>query len=147
MNRHASPSPGSVKAARRLLQRSGLSGGEIAPEVARAALGRACSAVSRNLRDAMGDDGCAALLGRALALAEARHGVLASVRHVNGRGISLDGLSAAIEAHGVVTVAAAIEAMLAALLDVLGRLIGEDMAVRLMDPEALPRAGGGERAP
>ena len=36
-------------------------------------------------------------------------------------------------AHGVTAVTAAIEALLAALLDILGRLIGGDMATRLID--------------
>jgi hypothetical protein len=49
--------------------------------------------------------------------------------------IQRDAVLASIDVHGIVAVRAAIEALVAALIDVLARLIGEDMAIRLIDPE------------
>ena len=93
----------------------------------------------------MGVDGSTALLARALARTEVDHPVLKTVTHLNGNGISLDGVSASIDAHGVAAVTAGVEALLAALVDVLSRLIGEDMTARLLELDAPParsRTGG-----
>lgn len=113
-----------------------------------AALERASVRVFANLCDSVGDDGCAALLTRALARTESDHPALKDFRKLNHGGMHLDGIVASVEARGVAPVMAAIEALLAALLDVLGRLIGEDMAMRLLDHDlagASP-AGGRETA-
>lgn len=106
--------------------------------MAGADLQRTCLRVVENLRDAMGEDGCTALLARALARTEHDHPALKDIRRLNNGGIHLDGVMASIEAHGAAPVTAAIEAMLAALIDVLGRLIGEDMALRIIDQD-VPR--------
>ena len=68
--------------------------------------------------------------------AKTNHPALKDVRPSNGDGVYLDGVPASIETHGVAAVTAAIEALLAALIDILGRLIGEDMATRLIDHDA-----------
>jgi hypothetical protein len=116
--------------------------------MAAAALQRALVRVSANLRDSMGDDGRDALLTRALARTESDHPALKDFRKLNHGVIQLDGVVASVETHGVAPVTAAIEAMLAALLDVLGRLIGEDMAMRLLDQDlAGPSSDGGTRTP
>jgi hypothetical protein len=103
------------------------------PKVAGDALHRACVRVTANLRDAMGEGGADALLARALARTEAHHPALKNIRRLNGADFHLDGVIASIEAHGVATVTAAIEALLATLVDILGRLIGDDMALRLIN--------------
>lgn len=82
----------------------------------------------------MGVDGCNALLVRALARMEADHPAVKKVCRINGDNIQLDGVAASIEAYGVAAVTAAVEALVATLLDALGRLIGEDMAIRIIDP-------------
>jgi len=101
-----------------------------------AALERTCLRVSDNLRDSMGNDGCNALLVRALARTEANHPALKNICRLSGGDIHLDGVLASVETHGVAAVTAAIEALLAALVEILGRLIGEDMAIRLIDHDA-----------
>lgn len=133
MNGDALPSSASVQIARRLLAREAPPGRKAEPEAVSAALERTCMRVSANLRDAMGDDGLTALLARALARTERDHPALQSIRRSDNGGIQLDGLAASIETHGERPVTAAIEALLAALIDVLSRLIGEDMAIRLVD--------------
>lgn len=112
-----------------------------------AALQRTCVRVSETLRNLLGEDGRNALLVRALARTEADHPALKSICRLDEGGIQLDGVVASVEAHGVAAVTAAIEALLAALIDVLGRLIGEDMAIRLIDHDApRSRTGAGAQA-
>lgn len=139
-------SPTAEEMARRLLARESSAAGE--PAMAAAALQRALVRVSANLRDSVGEDGRNALLARALARTESDHPALKDLRKLNHGVIQLDGVVASVEAHGVVPVTAAIEALLATLLDVLGRLIGEDMAMRLLDHDlAGPSPVGGPRTP
>jgi hypothetical protein len=132
--------------ARRLLARE--TSAAVEPAMVAAALQRACARVSANLRDAVGDDGRHALLARALARTEPDHPALKDIRKLNDGAIQLDNVVASVEAHGVAPVTAAIEALLAALLDVLGRLIGEDMTMRLLDHDLPgPSPDGGTRTP
>jgi hypothetical protein len=138
-------STASQEMVRRLLARETSAAEE--PAVVAAALQRTCMRVSANLRDSVGDDGRDALLGRALSRTESKHPALKDIRKLNGA-IHLDGIVASVEAHGVAPVTAAIEALLAALVDVLGRLIGEDMAMRLLDQDLPgPSLDGGTRTP
>lgn len=140
--------PTSLQMARRLLAREAAPGSAGEPEIAGTALQGTCVRVSGNLRDSLGEDGCNALLARALARTEADHPALKNIRRHNQGSVHLDGVVASVEAHGVAAVTAAIEALLAALVDLLGRLIGEDMAIRLIDQDA-PRSQrvGGAKTP
>ena len=113
-----------------------------------AALQRAVVRVSANLRDSVGDDGRDALLGRAFARTEPDYPALKDIRRLSNGAIHLDGVIASADAHGVAAVTVAIEALLAALVDVLARLIGEDMAMRLLDHDLPgPSPDGGTRTP
>ncbi len=142
--KEASQAPTSVLIARRLLAGESTAGSEGQSAMVGADLQRTCARVAENLRDAMGEDGCTALLARALARTEHDHPALKDIRRLNNGGIHLDGVVASIETHGAGPVTAAIEALLAALIDVLGRLIGEDMALRIIDQETpRPRSGDG----
>lgn len=111
-------------------------------------LQRTCTRVSDNLRDALGIAGCDALLSRALSRTQQRHPVLKDVHRADSGGIHLDGVVASIDVHGAAAVTAAIEALLTALTDILSRLIGEEMAIQLMEHDASrARSGGGAQAP
>jgi hypothetical protein len=117
-----------------------------APERAILALERACTRVTDPLRSAMGDAGCAALFARALARTERAHPALKDLPSGEQR-IGVDDLAASVAAHGIENVTAAIEALIAALIDILTRLIGDDMAMRLLDhdsPQPPTRSGGRE---
>ena len=117
------------------------------PKAVGAALQRTCARVSQSLRDSMGEDGRSALLVRALARTEADHPALKNIVGLDEGGIQLDGVAASVETHGVAAVTEAIEALLAALIDLLGRLIGEDMATGLIDHDApQSQEGGAEQA-
>jgi hypothetical protein len=120
------------------------SGSKGEPKVIGAALQRTCARVSENVRDAMGDDGWNALLARAITQTESAHPVLSNIRRFNDGRVHLDRVVECVEANGAAAVTEAIEALFATLVDILGRLIGEDMAIRLIDPDASrSRRGGG----
>jgi hypothetical protein len=141
-------SPASVEMARRLLEHNASLGSGEAADRTGETLQTMCGHVCANLREAVGAGGCNALLARALARAETNHPTLKDVRRLKGNDVQLDGVVASVETHGIAAVTAAIEALLAAVLDILTRLIGEEMAMRVINRDALPsRTGGGARAP
>ena len=108
------------------------------------ALQRSCTRVTDALRNSMGDAGCAALLTRALARTQGAHPILKDLRSRADEGIRIDSIAASAAAHGIDKVTAAIEALFAALVDILIRLIGDDMTIRLLDhdgPQAPARGG------
>src|SRR5688500_2412182 len=124
-----SPSTSSVQMAQRLIARAA---GRSDTATVGAALQVTCTRVTNNLREAMGDDGCTALLVRALVRTEPHHPALANIRRLHDGGVSIDGVVDAAGIHGIAAVSDAVEALLAAMAHVLGRLIGEDMAMRIM---------------
>lgn len=129
---------GSLQAARRVLRRERDAGSsENSPPTA-SELQRACHRVTENLRDTMGADGCTALFARALARTETAHPALKSIRRITKADIGLDDVARSVDAHGIAAVTGALEAFFAALIDVLGRLIGEDMALRIVLLPDLP---------
>ena len=147
MNRDALQSPTALQVARGLVAREFVQGQEGKAESVAAALQRGCTRLSRNLRDSLGEDGWTALLARALARTEADHPALKNIRPLIEGGLDLDAVIAGIETHGLANVTAAIEALLAALIDILGRLIGEDMAIALIEQDSpRSRPSGGEQA-
>jgi hypothetical protein len=142
----------SSEVARRILARDavvpGHGTGSVPPETAILALHRSCTRVTDALRHSMGDAGCAALFARAFARTEGAHPLLKDLHGRADEGIRLDGIAASADAHGIERVTAAIEALIGALVDILTRLIGEDMALRLLDHDGLqPRARGDAREP
>jgi hypothetical protein len=139
-------SPAAHETARRLLARETSAAGD--PAMVAEAMQRALVRVRANLCDSVGDDGCNALLARALARTESDYPALRGIRTPNNGAIHLDGVPTIVEAHGVVPVTAAVEALLASLVDVLGRLIGEDMAMKLLDHDLpVPSPDGGLHTP
>lgn len=116
--------------ANRLLARE--TAGAVDPAAVATAMQRLCANISTSLRRSVGDDGYNALLARALRSTETDHPVLTRMRRVDGAGIYLDGVLASVDTHGVPTVAAALESLIAAVADILGSLIGADMALNLL---------------
>ena len=138
----------SVQLARRLLALD-TSPGTDDPEVVAIGLRKTCARLSSNLRNALGADACNALLVRALTRIEAQHPLIADLRRSSEGNISFDGLVKSVDEFGIVPVTAAVEALLGALIDILVRLIGEDMTVRLVAADAAPPAvgnGGGSNS-
>jgi|SRR6185437_4825089 len=98
------------------------------------ALHRTCESVISNVRMTMGDDGCSALFGRAFSAARDQHPAIEALRMPGDCEISRERLLAAIQTHGAAATTSAVEALLAALVDILARLIGTDMTLRILDP-------------
>lgn len=100
---------------------------EIAPD-------RVCAAVSDGLSRWIGREGCRALFARALATAQADgdHPVLDLVRVSTGSVSCLDGLAEGAARCGAEAAAAGATAILSELISLLGRLIGDDMALSLL---------------
>lgn len=133
------PLSGSVQIARRLLRRERQSGSGAEGALTAAELQRTCTRLTANLRDTLGAEGCTALFARALARTEEAHPALKSVRRIARSDLVLEDVAASVETYGIAAVTEALEAFLAALVDVLGRIIGEDMAIRiLMLPDQAP---------
>lgn len=148
MNGDASPSVSpQLQIARQILARDLTPDSARSPDAVGAGLQRTLTRLSDSLRDALGDDGCSALLARALARTEQQHPALNSVRRLNDDSIYLDGVVQSVETHGAASVAAAVEALLAALVEILGRLIGEDMTIRIMDYDSSRSRTSEGRAP
>lgn len=130
------PSSTTGDLARHLLAREALISDD--PAATGAAMQQACIRLSENLRRSVGDDGHAALLGRAFARTQGVHPALIDLRAESGDDIYLDGVVASVQAHGVPTVAAALESLFATLIDVLSDLIGADMVLNLLDHDGSP---------
>ena len=142
----ASDSSTALQIARRLIDRQSASGSVGDAAHVAAALQRACVRLSDDLRNTLGADGSRALFARALARTASNHSALTHIRRLDAPGIRLEEVAASIEAYGVAPVTAAIEALLATLVDILVRLIGEDRVTRLIDPDA-PESRHGVGAP
>jgi hypothetical protein len=99
-----------------------------AEEVA-AAAERTCTQLSLGLGRWVGTMGYRALLDRALILARAEHPALSSLSCAGGEPVT----TADVRSEGAAEVAAGMVALVAALVELLGRIIGEEMALRLVE--------------
>jgi hypothetical protein len=134
-------SPAAREMARQLLERETAGTTDVARG---AAMQRAWTRVAETLRRSVGEDGYSALLARALARLEAEQPVLKDIRRSDASGIHLD-VAATVEGHGAATVGAALESLLAALVEILSDLIGADMVLNLLDHDDHPQPPGGRR--
>lgn len=93
----------------------------------------ACDHLYRELSRWVGPDGCHALFTRARTEALTGHPALAQLQLRTGSEPYVDGVAEAARDHGDAVTANALEAMLMRLIDLLRRLIGDDMAVKLIE--------------
>jgi hypothetical protein len=87
----------------------------------------------RELSRWVGPDGCHALFTRALAEARSEHPSLDEIRLGVGSQPYIGGVAETIAAYGDATTAKSLESMLVHLVELLGRLIGDDMATKLIE--------------
>src|ERR1700694_5388392 len=111
-------------AARRLWARA--VGDTTAPEDVAAAAERMCTQVRTGLRRWIGADGYRALLNRALGLARAEHPALGDLPCLGG---DVPGTTAVVRAQGAGAVAAGLVAVGAALIALVGRILGGEIAL------------------
>jgi hypothetical protein len=101
----------------------------------------ACGHLYRELSRWVGPDGCHALFSRALAQTRAKHPALEQIQLHARKDPYVEGVAEAIIAHGEPATADSLEAMIANVVQVLGRLIGDDMAMKLIE-RSLTADGG-----
>jgi len=104
----------------------------------------ACDQLYRELSRWVGPDGCHALFTRALAQARTEYPALGLIQLHARSEPYIDGVAEAIMAHGDPATAEALESMLISLVELLGRLIGDDMAMKLIERSLAVSESGGE---
>ena len=112
------------------------------PTAARAAAA-ACNHLYRELSRWVGPDGCHALFTRARAQALTEHPALQEIQLRARSEPYVDAVAETIMAHGDAATAEALERMVVRLVELLGRLIGDDMAARLIEG-SLPASERGD---
>ena len=117
-----------TEVARSLWARDAVDAG--APEEVIAAAERICVQLQAGLVRWVGTEGYRALLHRVLELARAEHPAL---RLISCIGSDEQEIAAAVRAHGAAEVTAGMVALVATLIDVLSRIVGEEMAVELVN--------------
>lgn len=114
--------------------------GETSDDATIAAAARICVLLAVGLSRWFGPIGSHALLTRALASVRAHHPVLRGVAMTEEA--RLIGLAENASAHGADATHESIVAMFAALADLIGRLIGEDLAMNVLEQStSFPTAG------
>lgn len=127
------PNPPAARALARKLLASATPAPPGDPESALAAVSRVVRRLATELSRWFGPYGHHALLTRALVEARGDHPVLRSVLVGEPAEPYLVGLADAARAHGIDATLDGVEAVLAAFVDLLGRLIGEDLALAFVD--------------
>jgi len=112
------------------------------PEEVAAAVERTCIQLRAGLGRWIGAMGYRTLLDRALVLARAEHPALGSLSCYGGDEAMI---TAAVRAHGAAEVAAGMVALVAGLVELLGRIIGEEMALRLVEQTGMQTGRERER--
>jgi hypothetical protein len=132
--------PPARQIAQRLINghRSGRTGGQTAARAAAAA----CDRLYRELSRWVGPDGCHALFTRAVAQARAEYPPLEQIQLRIQSEPYIDGVAESIMAHGDAATAEALESMLVRLVELLGRLIGAGLAMKLVE-QGLPASERG----
>ena len=97
---------------------------------------RTCTQLQAGLARWVGTEGYRALIDRALLLARAEHPVLGGLSCHGG---DQPATTAAVRAHSAAEVATGMVALVATLIDLLSRIVGEEMAVELVN-QAVTRA-------
>ena len=123
--------PGALELARRLIAREASASGLASSPAA--ATQAACERVHRGLALWLGENGAQALFMRALAHARSAHPPVREITFHPRADRRLEGVTETIQTYGAPAVAAGLEAVLAGVLELLGRLLGADIATRLVE--------------
>ena len=122
------PPQGATKAAARVLARARAEDSEGAGYSA--TVGTICEELSAGLSRWIGAEGYRALRGRALDEVRPAHPAL---DRLSFDGTDVAEIAVAVETHGAAPVALALEAFIASLIGLLGRIIGDEMAANLIE--------------
>jgi len=102
-------------------------------DTAARAAAAACDNLYRELSRWVGPDGCHALFTRALAETRPQYPALEKIQLRPRSEPYIEGIADSIMARGDPETAEALESMLIRLVELLGRLIGDDMAMKLIE--------------
>ena len=117
--------------ARRLIASEGV--GRVAGTQPEDPAAAASDRLYRDLSRWVGRDGCHAMFARALAQARSSHPLLDQIQLRPRSDRYLEGVATVIMQHGNAAVNSALESMLVALIELLARLIGDDLAIKLIE--------------
>ncbi len=121
-----------IEAARRLWARAG---GAAATDAAAPLAAALCAQLTTALGRWIGHVGFVALFDQAIGEAREEHPALELVTAAD---CNTSCFQAVADAHGAARLAAGMVGLIAALIDVLGRIIGEDIAMRLVEQTGIP---------
>jgi hypothetical protein len=116
-----------------------VAGGATSPAEVAAAADLMCTQLRVELARWIGNVGYGALLARALTAARAEHPALDDISCLGG---DASEIAAAMPTHGAISLSAGLVAVVAELVELLGRIIGARMAVQLVDQISLPSPRG-----
>jgi hypothetical protein len=102
----------------------------------------ACNHLYRDLSRWVGPDGCHALFSRALVQARGHVATLDEIKLRPGADPYVDGVADSVVSHGDAAVAEGLESMIVHLIELLARLIGDDMATKLIERSIAPHGDG-----
>jgi hypothetical protein len=134
-------SAAATEVAQRLWQRA--VGDSNTPEDIAVAATHMCTGLRVGLTRWVGTMGYRALIDRALLLARAEHPALGSL---SCHGEEEPVTTATVRAHSAAEVATGMVALVTALVELLGRILGEEMAVRLVEQSGMQNERERERA-
>ena len=132
-------SPAAADAARRLW--TGIAGDATGPDQVAVGAARLFTRLRAGLGRWVGVEGYCALLDRAIALVRVEHPALDSLScRREDEPLTIE----TVRAHGPPQVAAGVVALLAELIELLGRIVGDEIAVRLVEQtgDPMPPDGG-----
>jgi hypothetical protein len=126
---------GDVPAAQEIVRRliSSRPHGQQRGDISARAAAAASDSLYRELSRWVGPDGCHALFTRSLAESRPQYPVLEKIQLRARSDPYIEGIADSIMARGDPETAEALESMLVRLVELLGRLIGDDMAGKLID--------------
>ena len=135
---HLQPSEAASELARRLFagRLQGIEGDDALVREAE----HVCESVVNGLARSLGRYGAITLLGRALTRGQIEHPALRDITMNSDDPHCVQGLAGSVRLHGVRATTESVVAMLAVLTDVLARLIGDDLAVILIEQIAATSA-------
>jgi hypothetical protein len=101
-----------------------------------------CDALNRELSRWVGPDGCHAVFTRAIAQARTESAALDKIQLRPGADPYVDGVEESIRSHGDAATADALESLLVNVIELLGRLVGDSMATKLIERSIAPASHG-----
>jgi len=136
--------PTAQQLAQRLIDRERIAGDADMTRASTAAL--AGEELYQALSRWIGTDGCHALFTRARAQAQGDHPPLVALQFRARAEPYIEGVAESVGKYGETATADAIESMLVGMIELLGRLIGVDMATNLIE-RSLPESARGDAGP